>query len=101
MTKQSFSKNSLEMAQPRAERLALTEGLVLRRLQELKGLEAGLNRQFAGLRFASSIGIASSKTRASFRRRLLDLEQRAFWLERLIDGLDTAAERSNLQLELV
>ena len=101
VTNQRFSVIRPDTTQPKAERLALMKGLVLRRLQELKGMEVGLNRQLAGLRCASSAGVVPSKARASFRRRLRDLEQRAIWLERLIDGLDSAAESSRLQLELV
>lgn len=95
MAKQNFSTMRLDINQSKSEKRALLENLVLDRLQELKVMEIGLDRQFAGLRFASS------RARALFLRRLLDFDQRALRLERLVDGLDIAGERSSLQLELV
>jgi hypothetical protein len=71
------------------------ESLILNRLRELKGIEIGLDRQYAGLKFASS------KARAAFLQGLEDLEKRALWLEGLIDALDAGAERGRPQLNLV
>jgi hypothetical protein len=68
--------------------------LVLNRLKELKGIEVGLNKQFAGLRFASS------KARVSFLQKLADLEERTLWLEGLMDALDAGAEQGSPQMEL-
>lgn len=58
------------------------ETLILDQLQELKGMETGLKRQFASLR------MASPKTRAPFVQKLADLNARAIRLERLIDALE-------------
>jgi hypothetical protein len=71
------------------------ESVIVNRLREMKGIEVGLDRQFAGLRFGSS------KARAAFLRRLEDLQKRALWLERLVDAVDAEAERGGPRLELV
>ena len=58
------------------------EGLIVLGLRELKGLETGLNRQFAGLRRAPV------RDRRAFLGSLVELEQRARRLEQLIDALE-------------
>lgn len=62
------------------------ENLILNRLQEIKGIETGLGRQFASLK------LGSAKARAPFVRQLAELQERALWLERLVDALDQAGE---------
>jgi hypothetical protein len=81
--------NSGETNRPRLE------SLILNGLRELKGIEVGLDRQYAGLKFASS------KARAAFLQGLKDLETRALWLEGQIDALDAGAERGRPHLNLV
>jgi len=67
------------------------EGLIVIGLRELKGLESGLDRQFAGLKSGSS------KARESFLLNLMDLEERARWLEQLIDALEDGAEHRSMK----
>jgi hypothetical protein len=83
-----MTTHSWEINRPRLE------SLILNRLRELKGIEVGLDRQFAGL------GAASSKARAAFLRKLDYLEKRALWLERLVDRLDARAKRGAPRLEV-
>jgi hypothetical protein len=71
------------------------ESLIVTELRDLKGLESKLDQCFAGLR------LASPRTRASFIRGLMDLEERARGLEELIDTLATGASRQTPASALV
>jgi hypothetical protein len=58
------------------------EGRIVTELRDLRGLESKLDQRFAGL------SAASSKARLSFLAGLMDLEERARGLEKLVDALN-------------
>jgi len=60
------------------------EGLILAGLQELRSLECLLSRKLA------TLGTAPRKARLSFLVNLIDLQERACRLEKLVDVLDDA-----------
>ncbi len=57
------------------------EKQIVTELRELKGLECQLDRRFA------SLSAASPRIRASFLQSVMDLEEKATGIERLIDVL--------------
>ncbi len=58
------------------------EGQIVASLQEIKGLQSGLDQRF------KTLGNASRQARFSFLLNLLDLQERARGLEELIAALD-------------
>jgi hypothetical protein len=69
------------------------ERLVLNNLMEVKKIEIGLGRRFTGLRSASG------KACRLFIRQLVELERRAWRLERLVDSLgETSRPAHNLTI---
>lgn len=68
-------------------RRATLEGQIATGLEEVKGLQSGLNRRFR------SLGTASRQAHISFLLNLIDLQERARWLEGLVDALDDSAHR--------
>ncbi|HEY1755448.1 MAG TPA: hypothetical protein VGG72_08635 [Bryobacteraceae bacterium] len=71
------------------------ESLIVTELRDLKGLESKLDQRFAGLR------VASPRTRASFLRGLMDLDERARGLEELIDALAAGVSQSSSASALI
>ncbi len=64
------------------------EHLIVTELRDLRGLESKLDQRFARL------GEASRRTRASFVKGLLDLEERTRGVEELIDTLAKDAHQA-------
>jgi hypothetical protein len=71
------------------------EGLIVSELEELKGREARLDRRFASLR------AASPRTRASFLKGLMDLDEHARRVEELIEWSAKSARQVNAERAFV
>jgi hypothetical protein len=64
------------------------EGLILMGLQDIRNLESRLDRRIA------TLGTAPQKTRLSFLRNVIDLQERTRRLEKLVGVLNDATRRN-------